>query len=76
MSATIEQITHDALTLTENDRAHLAQALLHSLEPVDDDVEQAWDVEVARRLARVQDGTAQGRPASEVFRDIRARHQR
>jgi len=76
MSATIEQITHDALTLPETERAHLAQTLLQSLEPAEEGVEQAWAAEVGCRLERVRQGTAQGRPADEVFRDIRARHQR
>ncbi len=75
MSATIEQVTHDALTLPELERAHLAQTLLQSLEPiVEEGVEEAWDLEIARRLERVQQGRAQGRAADEVFRDIRARH--
>lgn len=75
MATTIEQITHEALTLPETERAHLAQALLQSLEPAEEGVEQAWVAEVRRRLERVWDGTAQGRPADEVFRDIRACHQ-
>ena len=70
----VEQLTHEALTLSENERAHLAQTLLQSLEPAEDGVEQAWTVEVSRRLELVRQGTAQGRPAEEVFRDIRARH--
>jgi putative addiction module component (TIGR02574 family) len=77
MAATTEQLTHDALALPEKDRARLAQALLQSLEPtVDEGVAEAWDVEVARRLERVRQGSATGRPADEVFRGIRARHQR
>ncbi len=75
MSTTIEQITEEALTLPAIDRVHLAETLLQSLEPADEGVEQAWVAEVGRRLERVRDGTAQGRPADEVFRDIRARHQ-
>ena len=75
MPTTIEQITHEALTLPETDRAHLAQTLLQSLEPAEESVEQAWASEVGRRLERVHEGTAQGRPADEVFLDIRARLQ-
>ena len=75
MPATMEQLTHDALTLSESDRARLAKTLLVSLEPeAEADVEEAWNAEVARRLERVRRGTAQGRPAEEVFRDLRARH--
>ena len=76
MSVTIEQLTHEALTLSETERAHLAQTLLQSLEPAEEGVEQAWAIEVGRRLERLRQGVAQGRPVDEVFRDIRARHQR
>lgn len=72
-----EQHTCEALTLSEDECARLAQALLQSLEPAEKKgVEQVWAVEVARRLERVREGTARGRPADEVFSDIRARHQR
>jgi putative addiction module component (TIGR02574 family) len=77
MSATIEQLTSDALTLSETERALLAQTLLRSLELApDENAEEAWDAEVARRLDRVRQGVAQGRPADEVFRDLRARHEK
>lgn len=76
MSAIAAQLTREALTLSESERAHLAQTLLQSLEPTEDGVEQAWAVEIGSRLEGVRQGTAQGRPADEVFRDIRARHQR
>jgi putative addiction module component (TIGR02574 family) len=75
MSATIEQLTHDALSLSEKERAHLAHALLQSLEScAEEGVQEAWDAEVADRLERLRQGDSEGRPADEVFRDIRARH--
>ena len=78
MPTTIEQITTDALTLSEPARAQLAHALLRSLDaPAEEQgVESAWEVEVARRMERLRQGTATGRPAEEVFRDIRARYRR
>ncbi|MEO8353779.1 MAG: addiction module protein [Chthoniobacteraceae bacterium] len=76
MPATIEEITNNALTLSETDRAHLAQTLLRSLEPAEGDIDEAWTTEVGRRLEQVRNGTASGRPAEEVFRDIRERIRR
>jgi len=76
MAATFEQLTHEALTLSETERALLAQKLLQSLETAEEGVEEAWSAEISRRLNRVQEGTAEGRPAEEVFRDLRARYQR
>jgi len=75
MSATTERITSEALLLSEDDRAHLAKTLLQSLDSVDEGVEEAWVAEVDRRLDQVHDGTAEGRPAEEAFRDIRARYE-
>ncbi len=77
MAVTIEQVTHEALSLSEEERALLAHTLLRSLDPATgtEGAEEAWEVEIARRVARVREGTAQGRPAEDVFRDIRARYQ-
>lgn len=71
----MKQLTQDALSLSELDRANLAKTLLVSLEPEGEaGVQEAWDAEIERRLERLRQGTAQGRPADEVFRDLRARH--
>lgn len=76
MPATPQQITQDALTLPEPARAELAQTLLQSLDTdeAEEGVEEAWEAEVARRFARLQAGAASGRPAADVFRELRARH--
>jgi putative addiction module component (TIGR02574 family) len=77
MAASVEQVTHEALTLSEQERAQLAHTLLRSLDPAEDitEVEAAWEQEIALRVERVQQGTAKGRPAEDVFRDVRARYQ-
>jgi putative addiction module component (TIGR02574 family) len=76
MTATAEQITTVALTLSGEDRAVLAQILLRSIEgPEEEGVAEAWETEIGRRMDRVRSGTATGRPAEEVFADIRARYQ-
>lgn len=72
-----QELTTEAMALPLPERAKLAQTLLRSLEPApEENVEQAWDAEVARRLQRVREGSANGRPAEEVFRDIRAEQQK
>ncbi|MFT5491389.1 MAG: putative addiction module component (TIGR02574 family) [Limisphaerales bacterium] len=76
MSETVRTVIESALELPENDRAKLARAVLLSLEDgIDDNVEEAWDAEIARRVAKVNDGTAVGRPAEDVLDEIRARFQ-
>lgn len=75
MSAIAEQITSAALTLPGQERAVLAQVLLRSIDaPEEEGVEDAWKAEIARRMERIRAGTATGRPADEVFNDIRSRY--
>jgi len=76
MAATIQQLTHDAFALSDEERAELAQILLRSLEPSSESgVDEAWDLEIARRIDSVRNGTAMGRPAEDVFGNIRKRRQ-
>jgi putative addiction module component (TIGR02574 family) len=76
MAATVEKLAQDALTLSNRERAELAHKILVSLEDVaEENVEEAWDVEIGKRVDRIKGGTARGRPAEEVFRDIRVRYQ-
>jgi putative addiction module component (TIGR02574 family) len=76
MSATVTELTEQALGLSESERAELAHRLLLSLDDVaEEGVEEAWEEEIARRVERVRNGTAKGRPAEDVLGDIRARLQ-
>ena len=76
MAAAVERLAQEALSLSDQERAELARKLLVSLEgPPEEGVEAAWDVEIAKRVDRVREGTAKGRPAEEVSRDIRARYE-
>jgi hypothetical protein len=49
MTANVQKVLEDALTLDPNDRAHLAGQLLASLDATEADVEAAWAVEIQRR---------------------------
>ena len=75
MAATLERLAQEALALSDQERAELARKLLMSLEgPPDEGVNTAWDLEIAKRVDRIREGTAKGRSAEEVSRDIRARY--
>jgi putative addiction module component (TIGR02574 family) len=75
MAATVEKLAQDALALSQRERAELAHKILVSLEDVaDENVDDVWDEEIERRVERIKEGTAKGRPAEEIFRDIRARY--
>jgi len=48
----------------------LAQFLLGSLEPEEEGVAAAWDLEIARRVEEIRSGRASGTPAEEFFADL------
>jgi len=77
VAATVDQLTHEALSLSEQERAQLAHTLLRSLDSAENvsEVDAAWEAEITRRVERVKQGTAKGRPAEDVFHDVRTRHQ-
>ncbi len=71
MSPILEKVTQDAFSLSSDERATLAYALLNSLdEHEDQDSDQLWDEEIKRRVDLIDSGQAQGRDAEDVFRDI------
>ena len=68
-------MAQDALALSDRDRAELAHKILISLDGVPyKGSDDAWEDEIARRVQKIRDGTAKGRPAGEVFDDIESRY--
>lgn len=67
MSPAAEDLLKQALTLDEKDRASVAGALIESLhDQVDPDAEEAWDVEIRRRVEELESGNAETIPWAEV----------
>ena len=68
MSTHLVELFQQASLLSEKDRATLAGLLIESLESevVDPDVEEAWRVEIERRLAELDSGTVKTVPWEEV----------
>lgn len=57
MTQDAHELLLKALTLPENERAELAGSLIASLDTtVDEDVDAAWQQEVARRLRDIESG--------------------
>ena len=70
MSATLEQIEHEALNLPQQERAFLADRLLSSLEDdVLSEVDIAWVEEAERRYQEYKEGKRKPVPAAEVFNE-------
>ena len=72
MPHTLAEIEQQARELPAQERAHLALALIQSLEPTDEgDIEDAWRIEVEARWVSIDGGTAKTIAAPEVFAEIR-----
>lgn len=69
MSLTIEQIKQEAMNLSPEERADLADWLWVSAMPREE-VKAAWDAEIARRIAEIDAGTAKLIPSEEAFAAI------
>ncbi len=66
-------VEHEALRLSREDRAKLAQKLLLSLDDLSEaELEDAWLTEADRRARELDRGEVQPIPADEVRRKARA----
>ena len=74
MTKTMQAVRDEALSLSLSERASLAHDLILSLdEPSDFDLGTEQEAEISRRVGMVREGTAKGRPAGDVFADIKAK---
>lgn len=74
MAKTIEDIENEIRALSADDRRHLLRDLIADLDGgMDQDVEEAWLVEVERRYKELKEGDAEVIPSEEVFARVRAR---
>ncbi|MBE0621035.1 MAG: addiction module protein [Burkholderiales bacterium] len=74
MSDMLVDLKEKAARLSDTERAELALSLIESLDgPADPDVEEAWRVEVERRIAQIERGEVQLIPGDEVFARLRRR---
>jgi putative addiction module component (TIGR02574 family) len=71
MNTRAKELLEDALGLPDVDRAELAAELIASLDPgIEQDAAEAWDAEIARRVAELDAGKAAVLPWSEARRMI------
>ena len=72
MSTVLAELKHKASQLSERERAELALALIESLDgEVDTGVDEAWQVEIERRIAEIDRGEVELIPGDEVFARLR-----
>ncbi len=74
MPDSLAELKDKATRLPEAERARLALALIESLDgPADPDVEEAWRVEIERRVSAYERGEVKLIPGDEVFARLRRR---
>ena len=71
MSSQLEMVEAEALKLSPEERAQLADRLITSLFE-DKEVEEAWAAEVERRVEDIETGRAQLAPAADAIARARA----
>lgn len=72
MSTTlVEELSRRARNLSPEERVQLAEEILATVHEVDEEVDAAWDAEIKRRIAEIENGTATLIPAEEVFARLR-----
>ena len=73
--STVKEIHDEAMALSASERASLAHDLILSLDdPADFELSPVYETEIKRRIQMVREGKATGRPADEVFADIKAKY--
>ena len=71
MTRDAKELLAEALQLPPDARAALAGQIIDSLdETVDEDAEEAWSVEIARRVKDLESGKVKAVPWSEARRQI------
>ena len=74
MSEMLVDLKRKAAQLSDTERAELALSLIESLDgPADPDVEEAWRLEIERRMGEIDRGGVRLIPGDEVFARLRRR---
>lgn len=71
MTTTLEELAIQAMTLTSGERAAFAQLLLASLDE-DPAIDEAWAVEVERRIRDLESGMISAVPMADALARVRA----
>lgn len=68
----VEKLIQDALELSADDRAELADRLVESLDPLtDEEIRRAWATEALKRRDEVRAGLVQTVPEDVVAKGVR-----
>ncbi len=68
-----EELMEEAMLLPVELRAQLAEKLLKSLNPSQDEIDKLWAIEAEKRVTDIESGKVQVIDGEEVFEKIRKR---
>ena len=72
MTDLVAELAERSQALTPEDRSRLVDLLLESLhEPSLDEIQQAWDLEIERRVAAYERGEVETFAAEDVYAEAR-----
>jgi putative addiction module component (TIGR02574 family) len=75
MTEIVQKLKFKLSHLSVQERAEIASFLIHSLdENVDQDIESAWDAELAQRTQEINSGIASGAPSDQLFAELRQKY--
>lgn len=69
----IQELIDEANALPVDERAHVIESLLLSLNPTDKAIDEKWADVAQSRLAELETGKVEAVPGEEVFQKIRSR---
>ena len=73
MTHEANELLQKALALPESERAEMAGTLIDSLDPtIDENLEQAWQQEIARRMTELESGKVKAISWDTVRKDAQA----
>ena len=67
----VQELSRQARSLSPEERVQLAEEILATVHEQDEATDAAWDAEIKRRIAEIDNGTAKLIPAEEVFAKLR-----
>ena len=75
MASIAQKIEQEALKLSQEERAALAERLWLSLEP-DPAIDKAWALEIERRIKEIDSGAVEPPAHEDVVAELRARYRK
>ena len=69
MPSELEQLEERVMRLSTKDREHLTRRLYSSL--ADEPSDPAWEAEIASRIRKLENGSAESRSIDDVFSEVK-----